>query len=72
MTWRALILMETLRFAQVVSNFKTHQTRMRFQILFQDEAVPSYLLWHMCVTKSEIGRYCIQENFENLAGWKAL
>ena len=30
------------------SNFWTHHTRMRFQILYQDEVVPSNLLRHMC------------------------
>ena len=35
-------------FAQSFSTFQTNQTRMGFQILYRNEAVPSNLLWHTC------------------------
>ena len=41
------MFMETSGFAQSnFSHFQTHRRRMSFQILHQDEAVPSNLLWH--------------------------
>ena len=42
------MFMETLGFYRTFFKFLNPSERMSFQILYQDKAVSSNLLWHMC------------------------